>query len=142
VKYKLNDLPGIRKVELGDGDGKKPSPNFSNGQICFNGMGEDAHETFILYKQLPKTRIKGNKEKYHFDFCKTARKPYDIMVCACLILYKHYFPNEVWISSDGNINEGEWKDAFELIAYVFPTGKEIGLPLLLDEAIFAKHPEI
>jgi len=43
-----------------------------------------------------------------FSFCNTENKSYDLMVQACLILYKHYFPS-VEIDSDGN--EKYWLEA-------------------------------
>jgi len=57
--------------------------------IRFNGIGEDGHETFLFT----------NAEE-EFAFCKTARKPYDIVVCECLIVLQHFMP-ELKISSDG-----------------------------------------
>jgi len=38
-------------------------------EICFNGVGDNGHETFILEKKAT-----------DFSFCKTAEKPYDIYV--------------------------------------------------------------
>ena len=65
------------------------------------------HETFSI--------IRKNRET--FNSCKTARKPYDLMVMAVLILYKYYFP-KVKISSDGD--EEDWKPAVTLVANYFP----------------------
>lgn len=49
-------------------------PEITNDHILFNGDGSQDldHETFYL-------------EKTCSDFCKTARKPYDLLVFACLI---------------------------------------------------------
>ncbi len=58
-------------------------------EIRFNGKGEDGHETFCFTSQTPK-----------FAFCKTARKPYDIVVCECLLVLKACMPNLI-MSSDG-----------------------------------------
>ena len=46
--------------------------------IRFNGIGQDGHETFILQKE----------DVSSFDFCKTARKPYDLTVCVILLRAK------------------------------------------------------
>jgi hypothetical protein len=84
-------------------DGTKKPTITSNG-IGFNGCqanGED-YETFLLT----------NKPE-PFAFCKTALKPYDIIVTACLILYKLTFQNKVIVSSDGNLSE--WTPAVNLI---------------------------
>jgi len=54
-----------------DGDGK---PEFTKDHVWFNGNDDLSHETFYL-----------DKESTGFNFCKTARKPYDLLVMACLI---------------------------------------------------------
>jgi len=61
-------------IVLGDGEGSPGShPFFDRGGILYNGIGDNAHETFAL------KRLKGG-----FDSCKTNRKPYDLAVTACL----------------------------------------------------------
>jgi hypothetical protein len=83
--------------------------------ICFNGKGEASHETFMI-----------SRGKIEFEFCKTAQKPYDIVVCAALIILNHHIPTLI-VSSDG---DGEdWKEAIELckqtLGYgVYPCGRE------------------
>jgi hypothetical protein len=52
-----------------------------------------------------------------FDFCKTARKPYDAVVTACLILLKQTYGDAVEVSSDGSWSE--WQDGRDLYAKVF-----------------------
>lgn len=44
-----------------------------------------------------------------WDFCKTARKPYDLLVCACLIAATDYLGYDV--SSDGRFKN--WKPAID-----------------------------
>ena len=56
----------------------------------FNGKGENSHETFAL------SSFRGN-----FNFCKTARKPYDIAVCKVLLILKHYLGDGIDVRSDG-----------------------------------------
>jgi hypothetical protein len=67
------------------------------------------HETF---------HISQKQNEYDGGFCKTARKPYDLMVQACLILFKYHFWNEVSISSDGDYDE--WKVAQKFVGEFFP----------------------
>lgn len=43
-----------------------------------------------------------------FGFCKTAQKPYDKYVVACLIIAKSIFGKDVTISSDGDLEE--WQE--------------------------------
>jgi hypothetical protein len=62
--------------------------------VVFNGVGEDSHETFYW-------AIDGSG----FNFCKTARKPYDTVVTACLIHLKDVYGDLVDIGSDGSWSE-------------------------------------
>lgn len=74
--------------------------------IELNGYGDDeSHESFILHQDETQSpyQIENN---LHFDFCKTARKPYDRVVTAILALYAYTFP-EVILGSDGQ-SEEEW----------------------------------
>lgn len=91
------------------------------GAILFNGKGEApdelAHEAFWFPGDLevkrPYTMVELNgKRTVHnptgFNFCKTARKPYDAAVTACLLIARDFFsPEELRISSDGSWRE-EW----------------------------------
>lgn len=79
---------------LGNGD-----PIFTEDEITFNGdESKDLdHETFSVYPKPFK------------DFCKTARKPYDLMACAVLISMKKHMKNFTY-SSDGRGTD-DWKPA-------------------------------
>ncbi|MDP8268221.1 MAG: hypothetical protein P9L97_05780 [Candidatus Tenebribacter davisii] len=77
--------------------------------ICFNGLGDDGHETFLLERK--------GSDGFGFQFCKTAQKPYDLLVCACLLIYKHHSPNTIELFSDGD--EEDWKESTELVNLVF-----------------------
>jgi len=57
--------------------------------IYLNGIGSDGHETFVLAHPNPTTVEDnswciGGKPGEINGFCKTARKPYDLVVCAVL----------------------------------------------------------
>lgn len=67
------------------------------------------HETFYL-----------EKDYRDFNFCKTARKPYDLVVCSLLLLAHEHMPNHHDIGSDGSFDE--WQDAMELNAKLFGHG--------------------
>jgi hypothetical protein len=71
--------------------------------ICFNGDGmEDLdHESFYFSPNA-------SKREKEFSFCKTARKPYDLAVCATLIALKVRIPGFSY-TSDGDAEE--WKPA-------------------------------
>src|SRR4051794_34996103 len=66
---------------------------FDKGQIRFNGPGEAGHETFSVEREFkPSYQEKTPSVTGMWtDFCKTARKPYDAAVCACLIVLRHHF---------------------------------------------------
>lgn len=72
--------------------------------IRFNGKGDEGHETFL---------VKRDTSDYNWNFCKTARKPYNEVVEACLTILAHYFKDDFKVSSDGEWNEwleGAWED--------------------------------
>ena len=58
----------------------------------------DCHYETCEIVRVPDVR-KGEKEA--FEFCKTAYRPYDLVVTAVLLLYAHHFPGKVRLSSDG-----------------------------------------
>jgi len=96
----VNNIPLCR---YGDDDDK---PILDNNTICFNGYGDDGHETFSL-----------NREGSNgFQFCKTARKFYDTLVCACLLVYVHHSPDTIELGSDGNADE--WADGESIVREV------------------------
>lgn len=78
-----------------DGTG---SPIVSTDEIRLNGLAPELdHETLVI-----------SPEATGFAFCKTARKPYDAVVCAILIRTAELNPG-LEVSSDGDWNEeDEW----------------------------------
>ena len=46
--------------------------------------------------------FRDNFEGNEFFFCKTAQKPYDVVVVACLAVLKHRMKDLIVISSDGD----------------------------------------
>lgn len=79
LKYAQHD--GGIALANGAGD-PKTSPNINSAFIMFNGLGDDSHETFYIERRIRKPDYVGRERG--FDFCKTARKPYDPVVVACL----------------------------------------------------------
>lgn len=75
-------------------------------EFGFNGMGDLSHETFAI-----------NVGENEWNFCKTARKPYDLAVCLILLSIK-YHTKSTKITSDGNT--GDWKPAFDVFNELFP----------------------
>jgi len=87
--------------------------------------GNCSHETFRVDLDLGSDGYKSSDGQY-FTFCKTAFKPYDICVTACLIVLEHYFKDHVRVSSDGE--SAEWDDARRLCQQVLGYGEEFTLP--------------
>ena len=48
-----------------------------------------------------------------FQFCKTAQKPYDIVVTQCLVVLKHFLGDDIQVNSDGG-KEG-FEEAIQLL---------------------------
>lgn len=83
-------------------------PEFTEGYFSFNGQGPDNdHETFQW--QANPTQVEYRKDTPDiFNFTKTARKPYDAVVCAVLIRAKMIYGDLVTVMSDGNWGSDEW----------------------------------
>lgn len=114
-------------------------PQFTSNRIHFNGgngnprqrekdgwtdfpFSDVGHETFCLSRVWSPPYLGEDKG---FGCCKTARKPYDVIVCAVLILARYHLGLK--ISSDGDWNE-EWLPARRWLQVVFPEiSCEIGL---------------
>lgn len=74
-------------------------PVFEGSDICFNGCNSDedlAHETFSI-----------GILSTGFNFCKTARKPYDKQVEACLYLAKYFFGESIKVSDNDSNEESD-----------------------------------
>lgn len=98
-----DDKPCIIRGGLGEG-----KPMINESQIWFNGdeKTEMDHETFGI-KWYPD----GGTAK---DFCKTNRKPYDLLVCVSLLAMYEAFKGTgaFTFSSDGD--NSDWKTAKDL----------------------------
>ena len=94
------------------GGNGKGEPNFNDELVCFNGDAETKHNYEACYLAI---------DNMGFDFCKTARMPYDVAVCITLICFKHYFGDYFEYSSDGDIKKGEegWKLAKSITSIYF-----------------------
>lgn len=124
-------------VTLRDNAGEGDGPEFTDKYLGFNGdanahctpgntscrycggtdwmPGHDlAHETFLLYCRLAdyqhpewQSRMDDVPETFAFDFCKTARKPYDVMVVAALCRMAECGEDTIRVSSDGKPEDWE-----------------------------------
>ena len=109
-------------------------PQFSEERFAFNGDKENDfwHETFSWkrYPTLHDYEVAEGKTET-FDFCKTAYKPYDAVVCAVLIRAKEIYGDLVRVKSDGNW--GEWASGRKLYELTF--GREATNPMLDPELV-------
>ena len=82
----------------------------SNGDltVVFNGIGDMGHETFY---------------ELTYNFCKTARKPYDEVVCKVLLILKKHFGDAISVSSDGM--SGDIEDVMTLKGDSHSNGWEV-----------------
>jgi hypothetical protein len=79
--------------------------------------GDCSHETCWFPRIVPTDQCNRfdshpSKEKgdgWHFNFCKTAYKPYDLAVTAFLVIAKHHLNEKLWVQSDGETQH--WADA-------------------------------
>lgn len=80
---------------------------FTDDLIAFNGVGDDSHESFIF-----------EREASGFEFCKTAQKPYDVLVTAALLIIRRYVGSH-WISISSDGERIDWLPAVRLCRKVF-----------------------
>ena len=104
------------KIKGGLGEGR---PMINESQVWFNGDGKTDmdHETFSI-KWYDDSNPNGS------GFCKTNRKPYDLLVCVSLLAFQHAF-NDYKVfhfSSDGD--NSEWEMAKNLFTRI--TGSFVG----------------
>lgn len=107
----IKNLPSHVKLAFECDQEEKPV-EISDVMIRFNGIGEKGHETFLL-----------DFASRDFEFCKTARKPYDLAVCSVLILAS-LLSESGEISSDGigsRYTDSEWIDAWKFLSNLFPS---------------------
>ena len=109
------DIINSGKVPICDDINSVFEAEISYNLIKFNGVDSDTHGTFYFTRTADEYEIKGNLA---FNFCSTARKPYDIYVTAILILAKFCFQDKINISSDGSITD--WLSGFYLVKSVIP----------------------
>jgi len=129
VKEMLEHLPGhtdsagglyrerplLIRGALGTGQ-----PTVSEEEVAFNGDAAEEldHETFAIERVYrPASWETPDVHNLWFSFCKTARKPYDLLVTASLLMFKQHFGAAVHVSSDGRPEE--WEAAHRLVARVF-----------------------
>lgn len=92
--------------------------------IMFDGKGDLGEETFVLSNASPE---KDQEISPGIGYCNTAGKPYDLMVCATLIVANHIAPDLLMINSDGGVDD--WEPALKLVR---TWDKNVFLPDTID----------
>jgi len=113
---KFAEMQDLFKIKGGFGKGK---PIINESEVWLNGDEENGSdcETF---------NIRWSDFLDHkSDFCKTGRKPYDLIVCFSLLAFKEAFRKEFEFFSDGS--REDWEEAFR-IYYSFTGKTPFGLP--------------
>ena len=75
-----------------------------------NGIGDQAHENFVLFKNL---ELNAMNKDVNFNFVKTNRKKYDRYVVALLILISNVAPDAFQVRSDGYLDD--WFDGMDIV---------------------------
>ena len=91
-------------VPLANGLGEpNTAPEINGNEITLNGVEPDDYEAFMLTRRAVSD----------YEFCKTARKPYDLPVVAILNLIHLHYPDAIEISSDGDIFPADTPDEYD-----------------------------
>jgi len=97
----------IDGIPLRDWDGEGKKPTISDERIAFNGRGDDGHETFSVTSEkepCPEWKEQADYDREGaFNFCKTARKPYDPVVVSMMVMIKAVAPSAYDFDSDGGM---------------------------------------
>lgn len=108
-------------VKLVCDSGNSTEPIINDTMVRFSGPGAAGNEVFLLNRRG--VIRPGRKEA--FSFCKTAMKPYDLAVMACLIVAKHHFGDAFRVSSDND--HEKWNPGRELCVRVLGYGSDFKL---------------
>ena len=109
-------VEGIKQISATAQEaGVEISEDYEADELYINGVGQYEHETFIFAKTLDE-----------FNFCKTAGKPYDMVVTASLIYAKKILGDALTIKSDGRwLDWGDGVLLYETTFNEIPTQEEV-----------------
>lgn len=129
-------------IPIGNASGDRPSkPEIGPERIRFNGMGDDAHETFVVNRIRTLDEWQ-SPDRLGWDFCKTARKPYDTVVTAALC-YLSTVCETHEVSSDGSGKD--FVPGLELARQALPRYAnmiDIPMQVMADDRWCAPFPSI
>jgi len=139
----LKDAQHVQGIPLGNGMGDPgTAPIIDGDTILFNGIGEDSHEAVHLQRAVPPLTEEDKRwnKRRGWDFCKTARKPYDVAVTAVLAYLASLEVKSCSVSSDGN--GVEWLEGVALARRCVPrlaNQIDIPLPIMKDDRWDWRH---
>ena len=111
-------------------------------EINFNGIGEQAHDTFLIALNDNENRIYTAEEPdetyWRFGMCKTSfenepTKAYDKYVTACLYIFKYHLGDEFLVCSDGDVSD--WSKGIQMVQDI------LGYPDWIADFEFDKEPD-
>jgi hypothetical protein len=110
LRADVHNILSASKVPVSNFQGKKGA-NINSREIAFNGTPPDDYETFALTRN-PKPQDWESDKTQVFEFCKTARNPYDVVVVAVLLAAKDRLGKALTVTSDGSVED--WEKGFRL----------------------------
>jgi hypothetical protein len=114
----LKDVQHVQGIPLANGMAEAGTgPEFTEKYISFNGVGDDSHESFTVH------RVRSPKESWQSrrggDFCKTARKPYDLAVTTALC-YLATVPDPAALTANSDGHGRDWLDGLAAARRALP----------------------
>jgi hypothetical protein len=102
---KMGELVRSSSVPLAGLDGTgEPTVNSNTGAVWFNGVEGEDYEGFAWPPDLIAGRASRDDDDSVFDFCKTARLPYDDVVNACLAVAQEVLGDAIKVEADAAID--------------------------------------
>ena len=129
--HNYSDSMPVQPLKICGGDGTG-EPILSKEKIAFNGEGPNMdHETFYLEPKRELPYEGARPDQIGWAFCKTAQKPYDVVVVACLTMLAQDY--DFSVSSDGDAED--WHRGGQLAEEAL--GKEYANPLVKEALLDA-----
>lgn len=97
---------GAVEVPVAGWDGTGAA-EITDTEIRLNGLAPEDYETFAL------TTESGS------SFCKTGRRPYDVIVTAILLRAFVHAPSAIEVESDGDMDGEDWTPAHRVVEALF-----------------------
>lgn len=97
-------------------------------RIAFNGAAHDGHagDAFLLERR-PRGGVVRNPAVGDrvFRRCDTRELPYDVAVCAVLLVASHVLGDDLRLGSEGTLRSPGWRDATEIVRQALGTADRL-----------------